>query len=179
MRNVTPRIHPARKPRDTELLEFIQRVSPDADPASILLFRRVHGAHHLLMRAVEKQLEIAGLSVPKFMMLIELERNEVYGTGGGLLPSELSERQGIPRNSVSTLLAGLEEEGLVSRELHGTDRRKFVIRLTPQGHKTLNSRLGTQFRQITQCFAGFSAEERATLLELLTRLTQSLIETNP
>jgi len=110
--------------------------------------------------------------------LLVLQGNETYSTGGGLQPSELSDLQGIPRNNVSTLLAGLEEEGLISRELNGTDRRKFVIRLTPQGRKTLKSKLGTQFRQITRCFTTFSHKERATLLDLLTRLTQSLSEMN-
>ncbi|MCL4396633.1 MAG: MarR family transcriptional regulator [Chloroflexi bacterium] len=142
------------------------------------MFRQVHRADHLLTHAAEKQLEIAGLSWPKFMLLLVLQVNEAHGAGTGLQPSELSEVQGIPRNTVSELLASLEEEGLVSRELHGTDRRKFVIRLTPQGRKTLKSKLGTQFRQITKCFNALGVEERATLLDLLTRLTQSLSEMN-
>ena len=159
-------------------MEFVRRASPEADPTSVLLFRQVRKVDHLLTRAAERQLELAGLSWPKFMLLMALHGNESYGMGRGLQPSELSELQGIPRNSVSELLAGLEEEGLISRKLHDTDRRKFVIRLTPQGRKTLKSKLGTQFREITKFFAAFSREERATLLELLTRLTQSLTEMN-
>ncbi len=165
--------------RNAQLLDFIERVSPDADPTSILLFRQVRRVDHLLTRSAEKQLDIAGLSWPKFMLLLVLQGNETYGTGGGLHPSELSDLQGIPRNNVSTLLASLEEDGLISREVHGTDRRKFLIRLTPQGRKILRSKLGTQFRQITKCFTVFNHEERATLLELLTRLIQSLSEMNP
>jgi DNA-binding MarR family transcriptional regulator len=168
----------AKEQRDAHLWDFIRRVSPQADPTSILLFRQVHKANHLLTHAAEKQLDIAGLSWPKFQLLLALQGNETYGSGAGLQPSELSELQGVPRNTMSELLAGLEEEGLISRELHGTDRRRFVIRLTPQGRKTLKSRLGTQFREITKCFAALAAQDRATLLELLTRLTQSLSEMN-
>jgi DNA-binding MarR family transcriptional regulator len=113
------------------------------------------------------------------MLLLVLQGNETHGTGGGLQPSELSDLEGIPRNSVSAILASLEEEGFISRELHGTDRRKFVIRLTPRGRKTFKSKLGGQFQQITKCFDAFSSEERETLLKLLMRLTQSLSETNP
>ena len=163
---------------DKQLLDFIERFSPATDPTSILLFRQVRKSGRLLTHAARKQLEIAGLSWPKFMLLLVLQGNETQGTGDGLQPSELSDLQGIPRNNVSMLLASLEENGLVSRELHSTDHRKFVIRLTPRGRKTLKSSLGTQFRLITQCFAVFSHTERATLLELLTRLTQSLSETN-
>ncbi len=168
----------AKELGELQLLDFIQRVSPGADPTSILLFRQVLKANHLLAHAAEKRLEIAGLSWAKFMLLLALQGNETDGAGGGLQPSELSDLQGIPRNSVSALLASLEEEGLVDRELHGTDHRKFVIRLTPLGRKTLKSKLGTQFRQIRKCFAAFSGEERVTLLRLLTRLTQSLSEPN-
>jgi DNA-binding MarR family transcriptional regulator len=157
-------------------LDFVRRVDPEADPTSVSLFRQVRRVDHLLTRSAERQLEIAGLSWPQFQLLLALQGDESYGTGDGLQPSELSDVQGIPRNTVSELLASLEEEGLISRELHGTDHRKFVIRLTPQGRKTLKSKLGTQLRQITKCFAALGAQERATLLELLTRLAQSLSE---
>ncbi len=173
-----PDLADSKEHSSAELLDFIRRVDPEADPTSILLFRQMRKADHLLTHAAEKQLELAGLSWPKFMLLMVLQANESFGSGGGLQPSELSELQGIPRNHVSTLLSGLEEEGLISRTLHGRDHRKFIIRLTPRGRQTLESKLGTQFRGITRCFAAFSAEERATFLDLLTRLTRSLSETD-
>lgn len=158
---------------------MVRRFDPNADPTNILLFRQVRRANHLLTHAAEKSLERAGLTWPKFMLLLALHGNESFGTGDGLQPSELSELQGIPRNTVSELLAGLEEEGLISRALHGSDRRKFVIRLTPRGRKTIANNFAPQFQHVSKCFAPFSPEERASLLELLTRLTQSLGELNP
>lgn len=178
MTTATPTSPRTKEQRNSQLFDFIERISPEADPTSILLFRQVHKANHLLIRAAQKQLELAGLTWPQFMLLLVLQGNETYGTGGGLQPSELSDLQGIPRNNVSTALASLEEEGLISRELSGIDRRKFVIRLTPQGRKILKSKLSTQLRQINQSFAALGAQERTTLLELLTRLTQSLSEMN-
>ncbi len=168
-----------KEQRRDQFWEFIRRIDPEADPTSVLLFRQIHRVDHLLTRTVEKELEIAGLSWPKFMLLLVLQVNETYGSGEGLQPTELSDLQGIPRNTVSELLGSLEEEGLVNRELHGTDRRKFVIRLTPQGRRTLKSRLGTQIRQITKCFEALGTHERATLLEHLSRLSQSLDKNEP
>jgi DNA-binding MarR family transcriptional regulator len=161
-----------------KLRDFIESVSPESDLTSVLLFLQLHKVNHLLTRTAEKELEIAGLSWPKFMLLLVLQSNETYGRGGGMQPSELSDLQGIPRNNVSALLAGLEEEGLISRELHGSDRRKFVIRITPQGRKTLKSKLDSQFRQITKCFASLGAQKRTTFLELVSQLTQSLSAMN-
>lgn len=173
----TPRSSPTAF-KDAQFLAFIESFSREADPTSILLFRQIRKANHLLTRFAEKQLERAGLSWPKFMLLTVLQGNENFGTGGGMQPSELSDLQGIPRNHVSMLLADLEAEGLIRRELNGTDRRKFVIHLTSQGRKTLKSKLTAQFRSITQCFGALDAPQRATLLELLTRLTHSLSEMN-
>jgi DNA-binding MarR family transcriptional regulator len=168
----------AKEHQMAQIWDFVERVIPEADPTSILLFRQVQKADYLLTQAAKKQLEVAGLSWPKFMLLLLLQSNETYGSGGGLQPSELSDLQGIPRNHTSALIATLEEEGLISRKLHSTDRRGFIICLTPRGRKTLKSRLGDQCRQITRCFAAFNAKERATLLNFLTRLTQSLSEMN-
>lgn len=158
------------------LWDCIENVIPESDPTSILLFRQVHQANHLLTQAAKEQLEDAGLSWPKFMLLMLLLGHESYGAGDGLQPSALSDLQGLPRNHISMLIAALEEEGLISRELHGKDRRSFIIRLTAQGRKTLKSRLGASSQHITRCFAAFTPKERATLLDLLTRLTQSLTE---
>ena len=51
----------------------------------------------------------------------------------GLAPSELSTLIGVGRNTVSTLLEGLERQGFISRELDPADKRKFIIRLTATG----------------------------------------------
>jgi DNA-binding MarR family transcriptional regulator len=107
-------------------------------------------------------------------LLLDLFRDEKYGAGEGLQPSDLSELQGTCRNTVSALIASLEKDGLISRELHRTDRRKFVIRLTPQGHRVVKPKLASQLVFVTDCFRAFSPSERQNLLHLLTRLNQSL-----
>ncbi len=39
----------------------------------------------------------------------------------GMKPSELSAAQGVGRNTVSALIASLEEDGFISRALHAQD----------------------------------------------------------
>lgn len=157
-------------------LEFVHKVSPTADPTSVLLFvSLMHAKNHLSM-ASEKSLGTAGLSWPKLRLLMSLHRQEQHGEGSGMQPSELSDLQGISRNTVSALIAGLEEDGLISRELHDTDRRKFLIRLTPEGRKVLKSKLEGHFRFLTRCFDEFTPTERQTLLDLLTRLNEKMTE---
>ncbi|MGB8643651.1 MAG: MarR family transcriptional regulator [Anaerolineae bacterium] len=162
--------------KGSELTQFVREVSPEADPASVMLFMQILRANSQLTQAAEKGLGVAGLSWAKFRMMMELLRHEKRPTGEGMQPSELSERQGISRNTGSALIASLEQEELISRALHGTDRRKFVIRLTPKGRKVLKSNLTNQFLFVTDCFRGFSEVERETLLRLLIQLNSNLAE---
>lgn len=171
-------MHPHSQPngeKQERFREFINQVSPGADAKSVLLFGQLMHAHNLLTQAADRHLGAVGLSGAKFGLLMNLRRGEKH-CGAGMQPSELSELQGTSRNTVSALIASLEEDGLISRQLHDTDRRKFLIRLTPEGRKVLETNLDSQFRFVTYCFAGFTASEREILLDFLTRLNASLRE---
>ncbi len=167
---------PAEGDSPERFLEFIRKVSPDSDPTSVMLFGQVLRANQQLTQAAERHLGTAGLSWAKFRMLMNLQRGESHGAAPGMHPSKLSDMQGISRNTASALIASLEEDGFVSRELYDTDRRKFVIRLTPEGRKVLRTKLDAQFKFVTRCFSGYSAAERETFLNLLLRLNKSLAE---
>ena len=157
-----------------QYLKFIHQVSADADPMSILLFGYMLKTDHQLIQAVEKHLSATGLSWAKFRFLLELFRHENAGNAEGMQPSTLSARQDISRNTASALIASLEHDGLISRALHGADRRKFVIRLTPVGRKMIRSKLDSEFKFVMTCFDFLSVAERQTLLDILKKLSQNL-----
>ena len=141
-------------------MKFVQACSPNADVGSVLLFGQFHRAHHLLQQAMEKNLEEVGLSWAKFRVLMSLMRAEQDGTAVGLQPSELSERQDISRNTMSALISSLEKEDLIRRELHGVDRRKFLIHLTARGRELMQAQLAKQFKYVSDCFDTMSARDR-------------------
>jgi DNA-binding MarR family transcriptional regulator len=158
------------------LCDFILRVSPEADPANIRLFGLLMETRTQLVQATEKRLAAAGLTWAKLRLLMHLAKQEYLAGSSGVQPSELSEMQDISRNTVSALINGLEAEGLVTRELHGRDRRKYVIRLTPGGREMLRARLGNHLKFVSQCFDSFNLSERDLLLDLLVRLNTNLEE---
>ncbi len=160
--------------RQQHFLRFIRHVCPEADPTSVILFGQMMRVSNLLVQAAERNLGHGGLTWAKFRLLMSLHRSEQHGDAQGLQPSQLSEQQGISRNTVSALIASLERDGLIKRELHETDRRRFVIRLTPQGRRLLKMHLGSQFKFVSGCFEEFSPEERKTLGDMLSRLNQRL-----
>ncbi len=159
-----------------EFIQFVRAVSPQADVNSVLLFGQIHRASNQLVHVAERKLEATGLSWPKFRLLMSLIHSEQQGNTGGIMPSELSERQNISRNTVSALISSLEENGYISRELHGDDRRKFLIRLTPKGRKILREQMNSHFMYIGQCFETLNEKERRTLYDLLKRVNEHVAE---
>ncbi|HEX7588784.1 MAG TPA: MarR family transcriptional regulator [Anaerolineae bacterium] len=157
-------------------LDFIRRVCPAADATSVVLFGQLMHANNQLEQAAERNLGGAGLTWAKFRLLMSLFRGEQHGVTVGMQPSELSDMQGVSRNTVSSLIATLEKDGLITRELHGTDRRRFVIHLTSEGRKLMKTNMANQFKFLTECFTGFTASERQTFLDFLARLNQALAD---
>ena len=163
-------------PDREKFMAFVKTISPNADVVSVLLFGLLHRASNHLVHIAEKPLEATGLTWPQFRLLMHLMRGEKHGTTDGMMPSELSEHQNISRNTASALISSLEAHGYISRELHGTDRRKFLIRLTPKGRKLLQTQMGNHFVFLGQCFDGLTTKERQLLSGLLEKLNASLHE---
>lgn len=51
----------------------------------------------------------------------------------GVEPAEIADYLGIPRQTMTTTLDGLEKRGLLGRFPHEKDRRRKIIRFTPEG----------------------------------------------
>lgn len=159
-----------------QFLQFVRQVSPGSDPISLMLFGQILHAGNHLVQAAEHNLAAVGLSWAKFRLLMNLLHAEQSGTREGMQPSDLSELQNIGRNTVSALINSLERDGLVTRELHGRDRRKFVIRLTPRGRRMIHDKMDNQFQFVSRCFETLTPREREQLHEQITRLIASLEE---
>ncbi|MBI5876459.1 MAG: winged helix DNA-binding protein [Chloroflexi bacterium] len=155
-------------------LHFVRQVCPDADLTSVILFGAVHRASNQLIHIAEKRLDAIGLTWPKFRLLMLLMHVEREGRSEGLQPSELSERQNISRNTASALIGSLEEAGYISRELHETDHRKFMIRLTAKGRKVVGMQMANHIRSLGHSFDMLAPQERERLLGLLQRLSAGL-----
>ena len=80
----------------------------------------------------------------------------------------------IPPSSMVSVIDHLEVRGLVERKLHLTDRRSRTLHLTPQGGAVLKraTELAMGLEQ-TIC-AGFEADRRSELLEMLVTVADNL-----
>ena len=112
--------------------------------------------------------------MPGRPLLTRLLIDNKIDDNAGLQPSELSTFLGISRNTVSALLNGLEEQGLIERHRHPTDRRQFLIRLTPAGEELVYAHAPQHTAFVTSLFEELSPDERQQLLSLLTKLLQHM-----
>lgn len=123
----------------------------------------VLGAAHRFRRSMEQGLRAAGLSLPAYRMLRELQT-------GDRSMRELSDFLRVSPRTVTDLVDGLEARGQAERRPHPTDRRITLVALTGAGADGLEQIRVEADRIRDSAFAGLSAAEQATLVDLLDRV---------
>ncbi|MFQ5399556.1 MAG: MarR family winged helix-turn-helix transcriptional regulator [Anaerolineae bacterium] len=151
-------------------LALIQSLNPGIDPQAIRLMDEMRMVARALYHVGESSLTDSGLSYAQYGVLMRLFFNEQMGEGGELNPSEISDRLGTSRNTVSGLIRGLEQQELVERRLDEHDRRKFNIRLTEDGRARVRDHVRQHFNAIGRCFSVLTPEEIKTMSRLLAKL---------
>jgi DNA-binding MarR family transcriptional regulator len=113
--------------------------------------------------AADARLRGEGLSVPRYKLLRALE-------AASLSMREVSDALGISPRTVTDLIDGLEERGLVVRTPHGSDRRVTLLTLTDEGRTAL-AQGRRSLRELTaRSMQTLSTEDRRALIALLARV---------
>lgn len=160
--------------RHQEFHRILEAWSGVESSRGIELMRMLMGSARMLEVLADHDLQEAGLSLPRLRLLLWLGVDEHCGNKDGVSPSVLSRYQHISKNTVSSLIASLEEQGLVERTLSREDKRSFNIRLTKAGRDLVRAAIPRHSKYISAAFAGLSAAEQKLLLKLLQKLRQSL-----
>ncbi|NCF65055.1 MAG: MarR family transcriptional regulator [Chloroflexi bacterium] len=158
-------------------ISLLQEMQSDIDPQTVRLMDKMRRVAHALYQLGESSLASAGLSFARFRLLMSLLVSEELDGRQELNPSEISARQGISRNTVSTLIRDLEREGLIERHLDNDDRRRFNIRLTQAGRSLVRDNASQHYHIIAGCFDVLTSEEQENLNRVLTKLDASITET--
>jgi DNA-binding MarR family transcriptional regulator len=109
-----------------------------------------------------------GTSQGRYLVMMLLDRPCVCN---GMLPSDIADKLGVTRATVTGLLDGLEKDGLISRQMHPEDRRAFCIELTSKGREFLAELLPDHYRRIAGLMAHLNDEERHQLVALLYKVS--------
>jgi DNA-binding MarR family transcriptional regulator len=153
---------------------LISELAGPLDQAGLEISRLLRVASHLYEAAADERLREAGLSEPRFGLLLWLLTEERLGDSAGISPTFLSRHQRVSKNTVSALLRGLEEQGLIERALDPEDRRAFRIHLSDAGRKLVREVAPEHLNCTSQLASSLTPEERTQLAALLTKLVRSL-----
>ena len=154
----------------------LQELAADSDLTGVELLRRVCRAANLYDTILNRRLRASDLSGPRWHLLMHLRSDEMRHGPGGVSPTYLSKCQGVRKNTISSLLRGLEEQGLIERALDPTDWRAFRIRLSSAGREMVRARAPQHFQELNELLAGLTADERSDLIGLLDKLYRSLVQ---
>ena len=119
-------------------------------------------------RWVETPLLNTGLTSSRIRLLGVLNRK------GPQIMSALSDELMVSSRNVTVLVDGLESSGLVRRKPHPTDRRAFLIELTPQGVETCAVMFTQHAEAVSELFSDLSEGDQREFLRLLNLLGTGL-----
>jgi DNA-binding MarR family transcriptional regulator len=114
------------------------------------------------------------LSGPRMGILIRLLVAEDSGNKDGINPTALSHFQNVKKNTISSLLRGLEDSGYVERNLDSNDKRVFLIRITEKGKKMMETVGPQRLNMMNDLAADMTDEEKIQLISLLGKLRNSM-----
>ncbi len=89
-------------------------------------------------------------------------------------PTDLAEKAGVTKASITGFIDSLQREGYVSRVEDETDRRKYVIRLTEAGLKKLDSTVPDYNEKIESLMNTLNLKQREEMLNSLKTLVNHL-----
>lgn len=130
------------------------------------------GTAHVIERAFDARLAKFKLPVrlsgPRLHILIAVEHAKRLRMG------DVAAALGITPRTVTTLVDGIERDGLIKRVLDPKDRRATLLELTPlaQEHFAQVRALQKQLTEDISC--GLDGEQRCQLLDLLCQLRESV-----
>ena len=128
------------------------------------LFAVLH-ASGVLEGRMEAKLSEVGLSLAKLSALHRLTE-----AGESLPLGQLADRLACVKSNVTQLIDRLEADGLVSRTSDPNDRRSRLAVLTEAGKKAYVKGSEIQRQAEQELFGALTAEEAATLHQLLDKL---------
>ena len=148
------------------LKERYPNLNPSAMRSCLMLLRT--GSD--LLTLADKLFRKAGLSQGGFLILAVLNRDP----DEELTPSELSEKIGVTRATMTGLLDTLAKDGLIQRLQHKGDRRKLVVRLTDKGLKRLDAFLPNYTGELGLLVPNLTKKEQLVLVKLLEKVSRGL-----
>jgi len=109
------------------------------------------------------------ITLPRFDLMAQLQRHP-----DGLRMGELSKRMMVTGGNITGITDQLEREQLVVRVQDVNDRRASAVKLTSAGRAAFDEMAAVHERWIEEMLADVAAEDKATMIALLSTMKRSL-----
>lgn len=145
----------------------------DAEPSAAelaeALFLTTHALKHTGQHCMgEADSRLRAISFPRARLLMALDDAKQ----GRVRMGDLSQALGVTARNITTIVDGLEREGLIGRRPDPTDRRAILIMLTPEGQEYIAQVHAIQREIAESFFAALDPGERAEMLRLLAKIRE-------
>ncbi|MEA5078112.1 MAG: MarR family winged helix-turn-helix transcriptional regulator [Anaerolineaceae bacterium] len=136
------------------------------------IIRRVANLYEVIGNQVGNDETLSG---PRLGILFRLYGGEVLHGESGVTPTMLSHMQNVTKNTISSLVKGLEEQGLIRREIDPVDRRIYRLYLTDAGRSYIIKTAPSHINFLNSLTEDLTSQEIDQLMELLGKLQNSLL----
>lgn len=157
-------------------LQHLREMSGGQDTRGIEITSTIRMLSRFIDTAVNQATDFGELSGPRLSILLRLMGEESRGNHSGINPTRISHYQDVRKNTVTSLLKGLEDQGLIERSPDPQDRRGFLIRITPAGRELVRTTAPARFECMNRIVSGLSGDERDQLIQLLAKLRNTLMQ---
>ena len=149
-----------------EVLEAKAKRYPQMDPVACEAYLMLRQVGDCVRNSLEKRLAVEGISHGRFMLLAILDRDPEKP----LPASELAEAAGVTKQTITSLLDGLEKDGYLGRQPHPQDRRSVMIQLLPKGSQLLEQVMPGMYRKQVEMLKDLTRQEQRDLTRLLKKV---------
>ena len=148
-------------------LERHKRIIPEINPAAVIAMLGIKRIGEEIQQSVLDVLQKTyNLSEGKFCALVVLhQHNET-----GIAPSELAEKIGVTRATISNMLQRMERDGLVRIRPAASDGRGKIVLLTEEGAAFMDKILPPHYLRVTKLMEKLTEPEQKELIQLLKKL---------
>ena len=122
-------------------------------------------AQQIYLARIDAQLRPLDLTFSRFEVLTLLS----FSRSGALPMSKVGARLQVHPTSVTSSVDRLEEQGLVQRRAHPTDRRTTLVNILPAGRRVLKKATAA-LNELVFSSPGVTSKEATSLFELLKTL---------
>lgn len=155
-------VFPTRK----ELEKYAEKI-PEIEPSAVLAMLRISQAAEYVRAAINDVLASQyHLSRGKLRV-----RFVLYQMTDGIAPSQLADRAGVTRATITTMVKRMVRDGLTEVAIDQTDKRGKKVRLTAQGREFMDDVLPDHYLRISMLMSRLSEAEQTQLIFLLTKLS--------